>query len=84
MRDLLSIDLKQYMREGHKKGGFFIIPHFKKNKFFQCIASKDPDGWEHLSFIILNKLKKYVRRVPNYEEVCFINRVFFKEDEYTI
>ena len=59
-------------------GGAFIVRH--RDKRFKAIVGLG-DGWEHVS---VSQYSKNPKRVPNYQEMKAIKRVFFREDEWAV
>lgn len=63
---------------GHRQEGVFFYngPRFKYPiKVIACAA----DGWDHVSVSLPT-----VRRAPNWEELEFVKRCFFRDDETAI
>lgn len=54
--------------------GAFIIP-FRSYKL--TIMASDGMGWEHVSVSLPN-------RCPNWQEMCFVKDIFWKDDEIVI
>ncbi len=58
--------------------GFFIMSSPCCNHTLLRIQSSDGKGWDHVS-ISTNK-----KRMPNWEEMCFVKDLFFDEEETVI
>lgn len=61
-------------------GGAFFIPREQtlKGLFYFCIASSG-NGWEHVSVSIPSE-----RRCPTWEEMCYINSLFWEEEDCVV
>ena len=57
---------------GDHEGGFFVIP----DKGLRIIASTGR-GWDHVSVSLAT-------RMPTWDEMEFVKRLFFKEDEIVL
>jgi len=66
-------ELKTYALDMGEDGGAFKIPHPATGVFLQVIASNG-GGWDHVSVSLPN-------RCPNWREMEFVKRLFFKPDE---
>lgn len=42
------------------------------------VAGRNEDGWEHVS------VELFARRLPNWEEMCFIKDVFWDDEEEVV
>lgn len=58
--------------------GMFLVPIQNTNTMLICMAS-DGAGWEHVSVSCWHK-----KRVPSWEEMCFIKDLFWGDDEVVI
>jgi hypothetical protein len=67
-------EIRSYGVMGDDKGGLFLIPH--KGDMIKVIASSDY-GWDHVSISLPD-------RIPNWYEMEYIKRLFFKENEIAI
>lgn len=65
-----------YDKMGNK--GLFFIPFRQKHKtiILKVIVS-DEAGWDHISV-------STIKRVPTWDEMCFIKNLFFDEEETVI
>ncbi len=61
--------------------GAFMIPHRGIN--YLCIAS-DGQGWEHVSVWLRDTKFQSLRRLPGWEEMCWVKDTFFRDDETVI
>jgi hypothetical protein len=59
---------------GDEISGAFLIPY--KSNTLRIIASAQ-DGWDHISISLIN-------RCPNWEEMEYIAKLFFKDTEYAV
>lgn len=74
-----NAEIEQYRLLKHSKkedgnNGAFIIP-FRSYELF--VVASDGMGWDHVSVSLKN-------RNPNWDEMCFIKDLFFREDETVI
>ena len=72
-RDTSASVLEYYGNVGDSNSGAFWVPSFKDGKRMRVIASAGA-GWEHVSVSRRD-------RVPNWYEMEYIKRLFFKPDE---
>lgn len=75
MKDLSELNLYRidhiYDKDWGRKGGAFVIQY--KGQILRIIASIE-GGWDHVSISLED-------RVPTWEEMEFVKRMFFKDDE---
>jgi len=79
MRNLKQLNkyrstLDYYGTSGPDKGGTFVVPY--KNVELRIIAT-DYAGWDHVSVSLKD-------RTPTWEEMDYIKRMFFRQDEIAI
>ena len=65
--------------ESYGNNGVFIIP-LTNIKQIRCIAS-DGEGWEHVSVSV--SIKETIR-IPKWEEMSFIKRLFWDDEDCVI
>jgi hypothetical protein len=73
-----------HSNQEYGNNGFFVIP-YKNIKLF-CMVS-DLCGWDHLSVRVeglKNKKFRKKKRVPNWEEMCFLKNLFWNEEETVV
>jgi hypothetical protein len=82
MKDLTAINtyrmktpevLEQFGSYGDGSCGAFLVPYPRTGVTLKCVASSGM-GWDHVSVSLMN-------RCPNWFEMEFIKRMFFKADE---
>jgi hypothetical protein len=79
MRNLKQLNkyrviLEHYGTSGDDKNGAFLVIYKKAE--LRIIASNDA-GWDHVSVSLVN-------RTPTWEEMDYIKRMFFRQDEIAI
>lgn len=69
--------------------GYFVLSHPTNNKLeINCIVGTGL-GWEHVSISLCkkargNKPKSACRRVPNWEEMCYVKELFWSDEDTVI
>lgn len=92
MKSLLSSSIARYRNRewerqlaelsdlvpGSPRRGCFVIPSSTSPQtILGVMVSVDSEGWDHVSVSTPN-------RCPTYEEMTFVARLFFKENEYAM
>ena len=67
------LELEHYGATGDDFGGVFTVPSPIDRKPLRIVASAG-DGWDHVS------VSRH-KRTPNWHEMDYVKRLFFKEDE---
>jgi len=81
MRDIKEINKKVMWKEEKLFGNPSIktalieLPTKVRASF---VVGFDEDGWEHVS------IELYARRLPTWEEMCFIKDIFWDEEEEVV
>jgi len=57
------------------KGGFIELPTGVRASI---VAGRNEDGWEHVS------IELFARRLPTWDEMCFIKDIFWDDEETVI
>lgn len=60
--------------------GAFVVKRDHRTKFV-CIASTG-GGWDHVSVEV--KMRGSLRRLPTWEEMCWIRKLFFEDEEIVV
>ncbi len=73
-RDRSPAVIKFYGSAGDHETGVFRLPYPRTGVTLAVICTANGDGWDHVSVSLPN-------RCPNWPEMEFIKRTFFKDDE---
>lgn len=79
MRDIKEINSKVMWKKDSPfqtmKAGFIELPTKARAS---VIVGFNEDGWEHVS------IELYARRLPTWEEMCFIKDIFWEDEENVV
>lgn len=69
--------------DSYGNNGFFVIPHYRIKDYEVRVMASDGEDWEHAS-VTVAALGKNASRCPTWEEMCWVKKLFWGEDDCVI